>query len=170
MTKTLFVLLVSVLMVGTAKAEFKMGYVDMQKAIQSSKAGKKAKDSLQAEADKRNKDLDKKKQDIEKMKEDYEKKASVLTDEVRKKKEMEIQEEMMKWNQNAGKAQADLQKKEGELLAPIVDKLKKLIEKIAKEKGMAMVIQSNPSAQIVMYSQPEYDLTDALIKAFDAEK
>lgn len=168
--KALIVLLTSAFVVATAKAEFKMAYVDMQKAIQSSKAGKKAKDSLQTEADKRNKDLDKKKQDIEKMKEDYEKKASVLTDEVKKKKEMEIQEEMIKWNQNAGKAQAELQKKEGELLSPIVDKLKKTIEKVSKEKGMSMVIQSNPSAQIVLYSLPEFDLTDTVIKAFDAEK
>jgi len=155
---------------GTAHAEFKMGYVDIQKAIQTSKAGKKAKETLQGEADKKNKELEKKKTDIEKMREDLEKKASVLTDDVRKKKEMEVQEEMMKWNQSAGKAQGDLQKREGELLAPIVEKMKKVIEKTAKDKGLSMVIQSSQNAQIVLYSSAEYDLTDVVIKAFDAEK
>lgn len=36
-----------------AQAEFKLAYIDIQKAIQSSNAGKKAKEDLQKEADKK---------------------------------------------------------------------------------------------------------------------
>lgn len=153
-----------------AHAEFKMAYLDIQKAIQSSNAGKKAKENLQGEADKKNKELEKKKNDIEKMREDFEKKASVMSEDARKRKEAELQEEMMKWNQSASKAQTDLQKKEGELLTPIVEKMKKVVEKVAKEKGYSMVIQSNQNAQIVLYAATDLDITEAVIKAFNAEK
>jgi outer membrane protein len=153
-----------------AQAEFKLAYIDIQKAIQSSNAGKKAKEDLQKEADKKNKDLEKKKSDIEKMREDFEKKASVMSDDARKRKEIELQEEMMKWNQAAQKAQTELQKKEGELLTPIVDKMKKVVEKVAKEKGYSMVIQSNQNAQIVLFAQAELDITEMVIKSFNSEK
>lgn len=165
------ILTLALMMVSQAAvAEFKLAYIDIQKAIQTSNAGKKAKESLQVEADKRNKELEKKKSDIEKMREDFEKKASVMSDDARKRKEVELQEEMMKWNQAANKAQTDLQKKEGELLTPIVEKMKKAVEKVAKEKGYAMVIQSNQNAQIVLYSQPELDITEEVIKSFNATK
>lgn len=153
-----------------AHAEYKMAYVDVQKAIEKTTAGKKAKDDMRKEAEKRNKDLEKKKADIEKMREDLEKKKSVLSEEAFGKKAQELQEEMQKFNQLAAKAQADLQKKEGELLSPIVDKMKKVIEKIAKEKNLNMVIQSNPNAQIVLYADASSDVTDEVIKAFDKEK
>ena len=63
-----------------------------------------------------------------------------------------------------------LQKKEADLLAPIVEKMKKVIERISKEKGLSMVIQSNQNAQIVLYANAESDITEDVIKAFDKEK
>lgn len=168
--KYLLTVIIATVLTSMAHAAPTVGYVDIQKAIQSSKLGKKAKETLQVEADKKNKELDKKKTDVEKMREDLEKKRSVMSEEALKKKEVEVQEEMLKWNQAASKAQADLQKKEAELLAPIVEKIKKTVEKLAKEKNMSMVIQSNQNAQIVLYASAESDLTDAVIKAFDSEK
>ena len=42
--------------------------------------------------------------------------------------------------------------------------------KVAKEKGIAMVIQSNPNAQIVLYAQADSEITAEVVKAFDKEK
>ena len=153
-----------------ASADFKLAYVDVQKAIEKSSAGKKAKEEIKKEADKKSKELEKKKADIDKMREDLEKKRSVLAEEAFGKKAAELQEEMQKFNQLAAKAQGELQKKEGELLQPIVDKMKKVIEKIAKEKSLNMVIQSNQNAQIVLYASADSEITDEVVKAFDKEK
>ena len=46
----------------------------------------------------------------------------------------------------------------------------KVIEKIAKEKNLSMVIQSNQTAQIVLYATAEADLTEDVVKLFDKEK
>ena len=153
-----------------ASADFKLAYVDVQKAIEKSSAGKKAKEEIKKEADKKSKELEKKKADIDKMREDLEKKRSVLAEEAFGKKAAELQEEMQKFNQLAAKAQGELQKKEGDLLQPIVDKMKKVIEKIAKEKSLNMVIQSNQNAQIVLYASADSEITDEVVKAFDKEK
>lgn len=167
----LFLTLAAVMMTASlASADFKLAYVDVQKAIEKSSAGKKAKEDMKKEAEKKNKDLEKKKADVDKMREDIEKKRSVLSEEAFGKRAAELQEEMQKFNVLAQKAQQELQKKEADLLQPIVEKMKKVIATLAKDKGLSMVIQSNQNAQIVLFATPESDITEDVVKAFDKEK
>lgn len=149
-------------------AETKIGYVDMQKAVQATAAGKKAKTDLEAEFNKRKKELDKKKADIEKMGQDLEKKKSVLSEEVLGKKQMELQEEMMKFQKVVGENQLEIQKKEKELTMPILEKMRKVIEKVASEKQFSIVLERNE--QNILYAQKETDLTDDVVKAFETQK
>lgn len=165
--KKMNLMLALVLMSLVAKAEFKMAFVDTQRAIQESKVGKKAKAEIEKEGEKKKKELDKKKSDIEKMKEDIEKKRSVLSEEAFAKKAQDFKEEMFKFNELVSKSQNELQKKENELLAPIADKMKKAIERISKEKGFSMVIQTNPVQQNVIYGADDVNLTSAVISELD---
>ncbi len=152
----------------TAKAaDMKIGYVDMAKAVSATASGKKAKTELEGEFQKKKKELEKRESDLKKMGEDLEKKKSVLSDEVLSKKQAEFQEEMLKYRETVGKSQMEIQKKDRELTAPIFEKMKKVIEKIAKDKGYAMVIENS---QMVLYAQSDADLTDEVVKAFEKEK
>lgn len=146
-------------------AESKVAFVDMQKAIQSTKAGKKAKESLDTEYQKRKKDLDKKKADIEKMGQDLEKKKAVLSEEVLGRKQMELQEEMMKFQKVVAENQLEIQKREKELVEPILEKLRSAIEKVAKEQKISMVFEKGP--QNILYADKDSDITDAVIAAFE---
>lgn len=152
----------------SANAESKIGYVDVQKAVQATSAGKKAKESLDAEFQKRKGSLDKRKADIEKMGQDLEKKKAVLSEEVLNKKQMELQEEMMKFQKTVGENQLEIQKKQEELVKPILVKMKSIIEKVAKEKGFTVVLENKE--QLVLYAAKEADLTEEVIKAFEKEK
>ena len=64
----------------------KVGYVDVKKFIENTSVGKKAKDTLDTEYNKRKKELEKKRADLEKMAQDLEKKKAVLSEEVYGKK------------------------------------------------------------------------------------
>jgi len=161
--------LMVVMFAGSASAaDTKIGYCDVQKAIQATAAGKKAKETLDGEFGKRKKDLDKKKADIEKMNQDLEKKKAVLSEEVMGKKQMELQEEMMKFQKIVAENQLELQKKEKELIEPIIDKMRKMIEKVAVEKGYSLVLDKQ--AQAILYAQKDADVTDAVIQAFEKDK
>lgn len=166
--KKVFLALAMMAAAGFAKAETKVGYVDVQKAIQATSAGKKAKDALDGEYAKRKKDLDKKKADIEKMNQDLEKKKAVLSEEVMGKKQMELQEEMMKFQKSVAENQMEIQKKEKDLVEPILEKMRKTIEKVAQAKGYTLVLEKG--GQNVLYAQKEADLTDEVIQAFEKEK
>lgn len=165
--KNLLIVLSMLMTASFAHAEAKVGYVDMQKAIQSTSAGKKAKTELEGEFNKKKKELEKKEADLKKMGEDLEKKKSVLSEEALGKKQAEFQEEMLKYREVVGKSQLEIQKKERELTAPILDKMKKVIAKLAKDKGYTMVIENS---QMVLYATPDADMTDDVVKAYEKEK
>jgi outer membrane protein len=150
-----------------ANADTKIGFVDMQKAIQATAAGKKAKTELEGDFNKKKKDLEKKEADLKKMGEDLEKKKSVMSEEALGKKQAEFQEEMMKYRDVVGKSQVEIQKKERELTAPILEKMKKAIAKLAKDKGYSLILENS---QMVLFATSESDLTDEVVKAFEKEK
>lgn len=148
-------------------ADTKIGFVDMQKAVQATAEGKKAKSELEGELEKRKKDLQKKDADLKKMREDLEKKKSVLSEEALAKKQGEFQEEFMAFQQNVNKSQGELQKREQELTGPILQKMRKVIEKVAKDKGYSVILENSP---MVLFASKDNDLTDEVVKAFEKEK
>lgn len=150
-----------------AQAEAKIGFVDMQKAVQATAAGKKAKQELESEFEKRKKELQKREADLKKMGEDLEKRKAVMSEEALQKRQVEFQEEMMKYRDQVGKSQLEIQKKDRDLTQPILDKMRRVIEKVAKDKGFDMVLENSA---MVLYAQKSNDLTEDVIKAFEKEK
>jgi outer membrane protein len=144
-----------------------VGSVDMQRAIQATQSGKKAKESLDVEFQKRKAKLDKKKTDIETMGKDLEKKKNLMSEDALQKRQLEIQEEMMKFQKEVADNQMEIQKKEEELVRPIMDKMKIVIEKVAKEKNVSLVFENKGQ---VLFAAKETDLTDDVVKAFEKEK
>lgn len=160
--KTLLVMIATMSLAGFANAaESKFGYIDIQKAIQSTKAGVKAKGELETEFKKKEKDLKEKEKDIKAMKEDFEKKSGVLSDEVKGKKQMELQEQMLKFQRQATESQLELQKRERDLTGPILEKLRKAIEKVAEEDGLSMVFEN------AVWAKKELDITEKVVKTFE---
>lgn len=165
--KKMLIVLSMLMTASLAHAEAKIGVVDMQKAIQSTAVGKKAKAELEAEFNKKKKELEKKEGELKKLGEEIEKKKAVLAEDALNKKQAEFQEEMLKYRDVVGKSQVEIQKKERDLTAPILEKMKKVIAKVAKDKGYSMVLENS---QMVLYSTPDADLTQEVITAFEKEK
>ena len=149
-------------------AETKIGYIDMQKAIQETAAGKKAKKELEAEFNKKKKDLEKKEADIKKMHEDFEKRSMAMNEDARAKKQAEIRTEMGKYQETAGKAQMEIQKRERDLTQPIVTKLRSIIDEIAKKEDFTVILEKAENS--VMWAKKDIDLTERVIKAYDSKK
>lgn len=171
-SKNLFLMLSAALLVAApvAKAaeDVKIGYIDVQKAIQATSAGKKAKGELEKEFNTKNAEFQKRQADFKKMGEDLEKKKLALSDEARAKKAQELQQEFMKLQKDMGESQLAMQKKEAEALKPIVEKLEKAIEKVAKDGGYTMILERGQ--QSVVWAKKELDLTDAVVKEFEKSK
>src|SRR4030081_2219714 len=92
----------------------KIGYVDVQRAVQEVEEGKAARARLKTELDSRRGGVQQKRQGVEKMKTDYDKQAPVLSDDAKRKKQEELQRAFTDAQQTAGLMQEELSGKEQE--------------------------------------------------------
>lgn len=167
MSKTITTLLLAVIMglhINTAKADdVKIGLIDMQKAIQSSEQGKKAKSELEQAFNKKKKELQSEEANLKKLQEDFQKKQSAMSDSAKKEQQAKLQEKFMKYQELLQRSQAEIQKKEQEMSEPIIRKIREKVSEIAKKKGLTMVLEKNEN--VVLYSQDKDDITDDVMKA-----
>jgi len=150
---------------GAFAADMKVGFIDMQKAIQETNAGKKAKKELEDEFNKKKKEFEKREADLKKMGEDFEKRSMAMSEEARMKKQTELSNEMRKYQESAAKSQMEIQKRERDLTAPIVTKLRSIIEDIAKKEDFTMILEK--SEQSVMWAKKDIDLTERVVKEYN---
>lgn len=153
---------------GSVASATKIGVIDMQKAIQDTAQGKKAKKELEDEFNKKKKELEKTESEIKKKGEDFEKRSMAMNEETRNKKQAELGAEMRKYQELAAKSQMEIQKRERDLTAPIVAKLRSIIEEFAKKDEYDVILEK--SEQSVMWAKKDLDLTDRAVKEFDKKK
>ncbi len=146
----------------------KIATVDMQKAIQTVDAGKKARGQLEKEFNQKKKELQDEETLIKKMGEEFKKQSLVLNEEARMKKQGELQEKIMKFQEKTSKSQAEIQQKEQQLTEPIVKKLREIISDTAKKKSYSLVLEKNENT--VLFSLEKDDLTGEVIELFNKTK
>ncbi len=145
--------------------ESKIGVVDMQKSLQTIDAGKKAKTQLEKEFNAKKGTLQAEEAAIKKMGEEFKKQSLVMSDEARAKKQGEIQERIMKLQEQTGRSQAEIQQKEQELTQPLITKLRSIIADLAKKGNYSLVLEKNENT--VLYSREKDDLTAEVISTFN---
>lgn len=148
-----------------AAKPLRIGYVDLQKALMESKAGKKAKADFKVRVDKLEKRLQGKKTELEKMKEDLERRAVVMREEERRKLADEFERKRLDLKLDFEDSQAELQKKDQELTGTIVTSLQKIIKEIGDAKGYTLILELGSSP--VLYYKTSDDITDEVLKTFD---
>jgi outer membrane protein len=149
-------------------AEIKIGYVDMQMAIQQTSDGKKAKKNLEGIAKGKEDKLKKLEAELKVKGDDFKKKASIYDEATKRKKQMELQKEFYDLQQLLGQSQQELRQKEEEALKPIVSIIREQIDAIAKKDNYTIVLEK--SENLVLFAKKEIDLTDAVVKAYERVK
>ena len=163
-----FVLSSSLLFVppSLAAAEQKIGVVNLQKALNLVEEGKRTMAGLKAEADSKKNQLEALKAEIKKMKDEVDKQKMVLSQEALGAKANEIQTKFIELQQKAMQFDSELKAKEGQSVQKIIVTLKTLVAEIAKKDNFDIVYEN--SADTIIYTSQAVDLTDALIKAYNA--
>lgn len=156
-----------------ATGEQKIAVVDLQRVLLSTKAGKAAKDKFEAiqmkkkkqlqrtdaKLQKREKELLAERVELEKVAKG--KSPAQLPPEVQKRvseflpKLKEFQEEVLEFQKTQKEVVQSLAKREAELLKPIEDQIRKVIDDIAKAKGYTIVL----TRMAVVYAAGSTDIT-----------
>lgn len=151
-----------------AAADVKIGYVNLQKALNECQAGIKAKEDLKVEAEGLEAELGKKQEELKKMKDELDSKSKVWNKETREAKEKDFRTKTADFQKKFMEYGEELNKKKQDSEARIIKDLRDIVEEIAKKKGMTFVFEKSVGG--LLYAPKDADLTDEVIKAFDARK
>jgi outer membrane protein len=167
MKRTLLMATFCLLTLGRAEAAPpRIGYVDLQRTLNETRAGKAARERLESEKKRKQTEIDKQQTALKKEFDDFEKQKLVLKDDARAKKERELQEKYVGLQNKFMELQQELSKSEAKLTREILEKAGKIIEDIAKSQGYSMIVEKNEGA--VLWADPTNDITSELNKRLDS--
>ena len=149
-------------------AELKVAYVDIQRAVNESNAGKEAKKAITKDVEKIQHIVVDKQKELQTLKESLDKQALMLTPDARANKEKEYQNKLREFQRWGEDTQNEINQKRMEIERNISAALIKVIQKIGADEGYTVILEKNES--IVLYAAKSIDITDRVIKAYDAQK
>jgi len=149
-------------------ADLKIAYVDIQKAVNESNAGKDAKKLITKDVEKFQGQIADKQKVLQTMKESLEKQAPMLNPDARATREKEYQNKLREFQRWGEDAQNEINQKRMEMERNISIGLQKVIQKVGADEGYTLILEKNES--IVLFVSKALDITDRVIKAYDAQK
>ena len=170
--KKLSVVVVGMILLGwlgsALAADFKIAYVDIQKAVNDSNAGKEAKKAITKDVEKFQRLVADKQKELQTLKESLDKQVLMLTPDARANKEKEYQNKLREFQRWGEDTQNEVNQKRIEMERNISIALIKVIQKIGADEGYTVILEKNEN--IVLYASKTIDITDRVIKAYDTQK
>ena len=131
----------SALEVQMALARVERRVVDLQRAINETEDGRKAKDRLKKLFESRQQGLDKKQQELKKLKDELEQQKNVLARDVLETKVEAYQKQLVDLQQVYVENQKELAEKEGELTKDIVARMERILRRIGQSEGYTLIME-----------------------------
>ena len=151
-----------------ATVQGKIGVINIQAAIANTGEGKKAFGELDKKYAPRRQDLQDQQQSINALQDQLQKQGTTLSDDEQRRLTRELQEKQTRFKRAQDDAQSDFSADSQDVISRIGGKLVKLVDDYARENGYALVIEGNPQQLPIYYVAPQVDLTEEMIKRYDA--
>ncbi|PLX75830.1 MAG: hypothetical protein C0614_10485 [Desulfuromonas sp.] len=165
---TVVAILFGIFSTTVSAADLKVGYVDLQKALNLSSAGKMAKEKIKSKVETYDAEVQLRQEELQKLKEDLEKQAMLLSEEARSAKERDYQQKLKEYQRFTKDIQEELQQTDADLTRKILEDILKVVQDVGKKNGYTLVLEKTESS--LVYADSSIDMTDSVIQAFDAQK
>jgi len=165
MKKILFTIVSVLIAFNAYAADMKIGYVDLNKALNTSETGKKAVKMLEDMVKAKQKFIDQKGDDIKKLDEELSKQSSVLNPESLKGKQEDRDRLMRDYQRMVKDSQDEIQKKQTGLMQDIIKEMRQVVHELGKKEGYSVIFERSESG--ILYIPDNFDLTDKLIQQFN---
>jgi outer membrane protein len=152
-------------LVKAQQTDLKFGFINTQKLIADSKAGKAGNKTMQDLVDKHKKAIDEKGAEIKTAESELEKQYKTITEQARTEKEETINKQRKELDRMKEDAQAEVSAKEKSMLNDILGDVGGVIQQIGKDENFTVIFgMEGPS---ILYADPVLDITDKVVKKYD---
>lgn len=142
----------------------KVGVIDAQSVLAQSTAGKEVQAQVKAYYDKQHQWAQDQQAKLQKEQNDLQKNQGVMGADAVKKQQAQLQQDYQAYQQEYQKRQQEFQQYQQSRLQPLQASLYDVVQKYAKQNGYDLVLDKGA----VVYNDDALDITDAVLKAFNA--
>ena len=146
-----------------AADEVKIGFVDLQRALNEVEEGATAKAKLKAEFDMKQRALDEKQNKLKAMKEELDQKGMMMNADKKAEMQATMQRDLMEVQQLYFQMQQELTKRESEATGTIFQKMGVILQSMGREESYTMIVEKSS----VLYAKNHLDLTNELIRRYN---
>ena len=145
----------------------KVGVINLQSAIVSTKDGQKAANEIQARFNPKKADLDKRQSDIAQLQNQLNQGQNTLSEDARQKLVREIDQKTKSLNRDTEDARAELDQDEQKIMNELGSRIVAVIDKYAKDNGYVMILDVSSPQTPVMFASNTIDVTRDIIELYD---
>ena len=169
-TKVLLVIGAAAVLTGSLGATdegLKIGIVDLDQAVSSTKEGKAAREELERKSRDAESSLQPLIERYQEMAKEFESKQFVLSDDARFQKQLDLKELRDEIEAKQKQLQGQLEVARERLVNPLRTKLGAIVEEMGRTGGFSLIMMRNTPGLI--YTREALDITDMVISKFNEE-
>jgi outer membrane protein len=148
----------------TARADVRLAYVDIQRALNDCRNGKSAKAEFRGRLERVQSQLQGEQSDVQRLKDELEKKGSLMQPDQRQSLEQQYTRKLRDFQDDYKNTRDTLQEKDNEITGAIVRDLATIVRQIGQKNGYTMVMEKGN----LLWAVPSVDITDDVIRNYDA--
>ena len=147
-----------------ARAEVKIAYVDIQRALNECTNGKRARSNIRAEAERAQARLQREQSEAQGLKDELDKKGMLMPPDQRQNLEEQLNKKMRTFQDDVKNERDELHEKDNQATAAIVRDLATVVRELGEKSGYTVVMEKGG----LLWAIPSADITDQVIRSYDA--
>jgi outer membrane protein len=147
----------------------KVGVINIQEAIGTSNEGKKELDALNQRFVPKQNELKSQNEEIDSLTKQLEAQGAKLTDDERAARVRTLEVKKKVFQRNFDDAKTEYQQAEQDIATRIYQKMAKVLEKFASDRGYSVVLDVSTPQSPVLWANPGTFITKDLVDAYNAE-
>jgi outer membrane protein len=145
----------------------KVGIINIQQAILSTRDGQKAADELQQRYEPKRKELEQKQNEINALRDQLSRGSNTMSEEARQALIRQIDQKTRVLNRDTEDAQADFEQDQNRILQELGQRMMVVIGKYARDNGYALILDVSSPQTPVLYAANGIDITSDIVSLYD---
>jgi outer membrane protein len=158
------VALLALVSTAAASADLKVAFVDMQRALNESNAGKRAKNDFRSEISRLQSKLQRQQGEVQSLKDELDKKGMLMREEERRNLQDDYTRKLRDFERSYKDSKEELQQKDNEVTGAIIRDLAYVVRNVGERGGYTVILEKGS----LLWAMPSIDITDQVIREYNA--
>jgi len=150
-----------------AQSPGKVGVINIQGALISTKDGQKAAGEIQSRFNPKKTELDKRQGEIGQLQDQLNRGRNTLSEEAQQKLVREIDQKTKSLNRDTEDARSELDQEQQKIMGQLFSRIQVVLNKYASDNGYTLILDISSPQTPVMYASNTIDITRDIIELYD---